>query len=247
MTDFPSYAVVALAAGKSSRCDAGKASRDVVGLERKKPFFPLLGVPTWLWSVRKFAARRDVAKILLVVAREDFDEARKKYARELDEFNVKLVVGGAERFLSVENALKETPEDVGFIAVHDAARPCASVADVDRVFAEAARSGAAILATPVVGSLKRSEERSGRAIVRCSVPRDALWEAGTPQVFRRDLLVRAYRERARDVLPTDDCGLVEALGVETTIVRGSRLNLKITSEEDLELAELILRMETQRD
>jgi 2-C-methyl-D-erythritol 4-phosphate cytidylyltransferase len=123
------------------------------------------------------------------------------------------------------------------VAIHDAARPCIATPWIDRVFEAGARTGAAILATPVVGTLKRVGPDN---TITETVDRTGLWEAQTPQVFSRDLLVRAFASR-HDGQPTDEAQLVEGLGQRVTVVAGSPINLKITSREDLRLAEQALK------
>ncbi len=230
------YAVVVAAAGQSRRFNENAT---VVELGQKKPFVALKGRPVFMHSVELFAKRADVVQIVLIVSPEDSEAVKTIYAKELERYRVDVVLGGAERFLSVENALNAVRDDVDFIAVHDAARPCVTNADVDAVFAEAARTNAAILAAPVVGSLKRAGDNN---VVAKSESRVGLWEALTPQVVEKELLLRAYRERPVDMQPTDDCGLVEALGVDVSIVRGSRMNIKITSPEDLLIAEKFMEI-----
>lgn len=236
------FAAIILAAGKSSRCKTERVRGvNLQGIERKKTFFPLAGASACLFSLTAFGERSDVFQTILVVAPEDRDEVLRRYGETLARYNVELVNGGAERFLSVENALRLVKTDAEFVAVHDAARPCVSQLEIDAVFDEAKRSGAAILAVPTVGALKRVRTDSERSVVVESKSRAGIWEAQTPQVFRRDILVKAYRERASDAAPLDDCGLVEALGVEVSVVRGDRRNIKITSEDELALVETILK------
>lgn len=236
------YAVVIPAAGQSRRFNANRNSESNL---RKKPFVLLKNRPVWVYSAELFAQRSDVVQTIIVVSPEDVDEFCDEYRNEISRFSLTIVSGGAERFLSVQNALVALRDDVEYVAVHDAARPCVSSSDVDLVFAEAERTGAAILASRVVGSLKRSCVKTGKdganyAIVSESTSRDGLWEAQTPQVFERKLLCRAYSERPDDFLPTDDCGLVETLGVDVSIVEGARYNIKITSSEDLQIAEAFM-------
>jgi 2-C-methyl-D-erythritol 4-phosphate cytidylyltransferase len=128
--------------------------------------------------------------------------------------------------------------DVEFVAVHDAARPCIVDPWIDSVFEAARRDGAAILAAPVQATLKRADQKKH---ITATVDRESLWEAQTPQVFRRELLVEAYAKRGREPV-TDDAQLVERLGKPVTIVPGSPLNIKITSRDDLKLAEQVLKV-----
>ena len=152
---------------------------------------------------------------------------------------IDLADGGAERYESVQNALRQLRSDVKIVAVHDAARPCVQEEEIDAVFRKARETGAAILAAQVVGSLKRANQN----VVREPVSRDNLWEAHTPQVFDRAILERAYDAIDRSAPPTDDSQLVAALGRDVYLVPGKRTNIKITTRDDLELAELYLSAE----
>ncbi len=152
---------------------------------------------------------------------------------------VKLVAGGAERFGSVANALEQVTEEAELVAVHDAVRPCVTEAMINAVFAEAARTGAAILAAPVQGTLKSV---SDTRVVNETLLRTGIWEAQTPQVFRRDVIVSAYGKRASLEGPiTDDSLLVEAAGHSVSVVESDSTNLKITTRSDLALASAIIQ------
>ncbi|MFN9369664.1 MAG: 2-C-methyl-D-erythritol 4-phosphate cytidylyltransferase, partial [Planctomycetia bacterium] len=149
---------------------------------------------------------------------------------------ITLAVGGAQRADSVRNGLEKLAPEIDMVAIHDAARPCIASVWIDRVFEAGARTGAAILATPVVGTLKRVGPDH---TITGSVDRTGLWEAQTPQVFARELLERAFASR-REGQPTDEAQLIESLGCRITVVPGSPINLKITSPDDLRLAEKAL-------
>jgi 2-C-methyl-D-erythritol 4-phosphate cytidylyltransferase len=224
----PTFAVILPAAGQSSRF------RDE---HYKKPFAPLDGRPVWLHAAEKFTSRPDVRQTLIVISPEDRESFESKFAANAALLGIEIVEGGRERSDSVAAALGRVAEDVDFVAVHDAARPCLAEAWIDAVFAAAAKTGAAILATPIVGTIKRA---SGNRTIEETVPRDALWEAQTPQVFRRDLLVEAYARRGPESA-TDDAQLVERLGRPVTLVPGSPMNLKITTKDDLRLAGILLK------
>ena len=146
---------------------------------------------------------------------------------------------GLERFESVANALAIVPDDVEFVAVHDAVRPLCPPSLVDAVFAAAIAHGAAMLAVPVADTLKRVD--ADNRIVG-TVDRAGLWAAQTPQVFRRDWLVKAYAKRVELTVPiTDNAQLLEACGRTVVAVPGSNLNFKITTKADLDLADAVLR------
>jgi 2-C-methyl-D-erythritol 4-phosphate cytidylyltransferase len=147
-----------------------------------------------------------------------------------------VVAGGTTRSSSVRRgfqALGAAPEDL--VCIHDAVRPLITAAEIRGVIAAARDGGAATAATPIVDTVKRVE---GERIV-ATIDREGLYAAGTPQVFRADLLGRAF-ETGREA--TDEAGLLELLGVNVTAVPVSRWNLKITTPEDLELAEALLRL-----
>jgi 2-C-methyl-D-erythritol 4-phosphate cytidylyltransferase len=224
----PRFAVILPAAGKSSRF------RDP---HYKKPFAPLDGRPVWMHAAERFSNRKDVAQSLLVIAPEDREHFTEKFGGNAALLGIEIVEGGAERYESVAKALARVNADIDFVAVHDAARPCVVPEWIDAVFSAAIKSGAAILATPVSGTLKRAA--SDQTIVE-TVARENLWEAQTPQVFRRQLLIDAYARRGKDPA-TDDAQLVERLGQKVTIVTGSPMNIKITTKEDLRMAGALLK------
>jgi 2-C-methyl-D-erythritol 4-phosphate cytidylyltransferase len=222
------FAVILPAAGKSTRFK---------DQHYRKPFAPLDNRPVWLHSAEKFVNRDDVKQVILVIDAEDREYFMGKFAANVAILGIDVVDGGAQRVESVANALARVRPNVDFVAVHDAARPCFANEWIDRVFAAAEKTGAAILATPLRGTLKRA----GRDhLIAETVDRRDLWEAQTPQVFRRQLLLDAYAKRG-NLNATDDAQLVENIGHPVTIVEGSPINLKITTREDLRLAEHALK------
>jgi 2-C-methyl-D-erythritol 4-phosphate cytidylyltransferase len=223
------FAVILPAAGQSRRFH-DKAY--------KKPFAPLGGRAVWLHSAERFMNRADVKQVIVVIAAEDKELFDLKFGANIAILGVQVVVGGAERADSVQKALEQVKEGIDFVAVHDAARPCLVDLWIDAVFEAAARDGAAILAAPVQATLKRVDPQKRIAE---TVDRAGLWEAQTPQVFRRELLMQAYAKRGREAV-TDDAQLVERLGQQVTVVPCSPLNLKITTRDDLKLAEQVLKV-----
>lgn len=231
------FAVILPAAGRSSRF------RDP---HYKKPFAPLAGRSVWLHAAERFLNRADVKQVIVVVSPEDREEFVRKFGANLAIMGVEMCLGGAERADSIQNALAKVRDDIEFVAVHDAARPCIAEKWVDQVFEAAVQTGAAILAVPISATLKRSAGKGGKAaaghpLVAETVERAGLWEAQTPQVFRRDLLNKAYAARG-GAPSTDDAQLVERLGAPVALVEGSAMNIKITAKEDLRLAEQILKV-----
>lgn len=222
-------AVILPAAGKSTRF------RD----KDKKVFAAIDGRAVWLRAAETFVSRQDVVQTLVVIAPEDDETFRSRYGAHLGLLGIEIVPGGRERFESVGNALARLRDDVELVAIHDAARPCVTAALIDEVFAAAARTGAALLAVPVSDTVKRGD---ARGVVEATVPRQHLWLAQTPQVFRRDWLLDAHARRDRlGAAITDDAQLIEAAGHPVSLVASSASNLKITTREDLALAEAILR------
>jgi len=221
-------AVILPAAGRSERFKDS----------RKKPFVDLDGRAIWVRSAELFINREDVCQTIVVIAPEDEEEFRRRYGANLAFMGVEPVLGGRERVDSVAAALERLKPEAELVAVHDAVRPCARKEDIDKVIAAAARSGAAVLACPVHDTLKRAAEDG---TICQTVPRQNLWLAQTPQVFDRDLLLKAYANRSNvEGEITDDAQLVEALGVKVTLVEGPATNIKITTRSDLALAKAIL-------
>jgi 2-C-methyl-D-erythritol 4-phosphate cytidylyltransferase len=221
------FAVILAAAGKSSRYK---------DKNYKKPFAPLANRAVWLHSAERFLGRDDVKQLLLVISPEDRDDFNFKFAANAAILGIDVVDGGAERSDSIERALARVKPEIDFVAIHDAARPCFANEWVSNVFAAAEKSGAAILAIPVAGTLKRV---AADHTITETVAREGLWEAQTPQVFRRTLILEAYAKRG-GFQATDDAQLVERVGHAVTIVPGSPVNIKITTREDLRLAEKAL-------
>jgi 2-C-methyl-D-erythritol 4-phosphate cytidylyltransferase len=226
---MPRFAVILPAAGRSSRF------KD----KEKKPYVNLDGRAVWLRTAELFITRDDVALTLLVIDKDDEEMVRRRYTPNMAFMNIKLVHGGNERFDSVANALAHLPADADFVAIHDSVRPCVTAEQIGEVFAKAAETGAALLAVPVSDTVKRVDDKRK---VQGTLPRQGLWLAQTPQVFRRDWLEAAYAGRAQlKQAITDDAQLIEAAGHPVVVVEGSPSNLKITTRGDLSLADAILK------
>lgn len=217
-------------------CAAGAGAR--FGGDRKKPFVEVGGRAAFLRSVEYFAARDDVKQILLAIAPEDEELVSVKWGAMLGFHGVKLCFGGKERFETVAKAMTQVREDTDLIAVHDSVRCCLTHEWLDAVFAKAAATGAAILACPVVATLKKVQEGQ---IVR-TVERAGLYEAQTPQVFKAALLKKAYAnlDKLDKSGITDDAQLVETLGHPVAVVETDHSNLKITRKNDVPIAEAII-------
>lgn len=226
---MPKFAVIIPAAGKSSRFHD----------KEKKPFATLEGRAVWLRTVELFVNRNDVCQTMLVIAPEDQDLFERRYRANIVFMNVQVVLGGAERFDSVANALAKLKPEAEFVAIHDAVRPCCTPELVESVFTAAAQQGAAMLAVQVQDTVKQAD---ANRYVKGTIPRESLWLAQTPQVFRKDWLVDAYARRQQVPQPiTDDAQLIEAVGHKVYLVNSASTNIKITTKEDLLLAQAILK------
>ncbi|MGL4422605.1 MAG: 2-C-methyl-D-erythritol 4-phosphate cytidylyltransferase [Gemmataceae bacterium] len=226
MTEF---AVILPAAGRSTR----------FGGLQKRPFVRLQGKAIWQRSAELFWNRPDVSKVYIVLSLEDVDDFKTQFGPALLFANAELVPGGSERFESVANALSRIPDSVPFVAIHDAVRPLVTPKAIDAVFAAAKSTGAAMLGRAVADTLKRIDPAANR--ITETVPRENLWAAQTPQVFRRDWLMAAYANRAAfSGAITDDSQLIEAAGHTVRMVPGPATNFKITSQEDFRIAEALL-------
>jgi 2-C-methyl-D-erythritol 4-phosphate cytidylyltransferase len=223
------FAAILAAAGRSSR---------FADKNYKKPFAPLAGRAVWLHSADRFLARPDVKQTIVVIAREDREEFDRKFGANIAIMGVTVVEGGEHRADSVQRALEKVKSDIDFVAVHDASRPCVAEKWLDWVFEAAERVGAAILASPIADTLKRVDSRKQ---ITATVGRESLWAAQTPQVFRRQLLIDAYAKRGKEAV-TDDAQLVERLGHSVAVVACPTMNLKITTRDDLKLAEQVLKI-----
>jgi 2-C-methyl-D-erythritol 4-phosphate cytidylyltransferase len=203
----------------------------------KKPFAQIDNRPIFIRSIELFVNRPDVCQVLLTVAPEDYEVVKDKYAANLMFMNIKLVKGGTERYESVRQALPQLDDTAELVCIHDAVRPCVLESWIDQVFKQAAETGAAILAAPLSGTIKRVKDKK----IEETVPREGLYEAQTPQVFRKDLLVKGYADLPDDFRPTDDAQVVERAGQPIAIVPSDARNLKITTPGDLALAGAILK------
>ena len=216
---------------------AGKADR--FGGAEKKTLAKIDGRPVFLRSIEHFINRADVCQTILAVAPEDMGEIKSRYAPNLGFMGVTIVEGGATRADTVAASLDVVVEEADYVAVHDAARPCVTEQWITAVFADAVKTGASILAAPLFGTIKRVAE-SG--VIDATLPREALFEAQTPQVFGKDLLVACYGRRGeftREI--TDDAQLVELCGHPVSVVKTDATNLKITVKGDLALANAIIK------
>ncbi|MGH7985535.1 MAG: 2-C-methyl-D-erythritol 4-phosphate cytidylyltransferase [Candidatus Binataceae bacterium] len=215
-----------------------------LGMEIPKAFVELGGHALLWYSLRTIAAVAGIDETVIAVPHGMERMARAEAVAAHLEIPVKITPGGAERQDSVRLALTLTSAESEMVVVHDAARPFATAELFIRCLERAAVAGGAIAAIPLADTLKRIRgnaadetwsERSATTIV-ATIPRAGLWQAQTPQAFRRDLLIAAHQRALREnIAATDDADLVEHIA-RVEVVESRVLNLKVTSHADLELA-----------
>ena len=234
----PDVGVVIVAAGKGGR----------LGGAVPKQYLELGGVPMLLRAIRPFTSHPAVVPTVVVLPAADA-ERPPAWLAELAGGALSLVAGGAERSDSVNHGLAALPGACHVVLVHDGARPFVDRTVIDAVIAVARGGAGAVPAIPVGDTLKQasaeeSSHRAGEPLSRTvdrTVSRDRLYRAQTPQGFPRVLLEEAHaRARQHGVTATDDAMLVERLGASVRLVPGSARNFKVTTEEDLRMAERLV-------
>ena len=227
---MPNYYALIPAAGSGAR----------MGGDAPKQYLPLNGKPMIHHAVARLCACPQISKVYVVLAPGDEWWGRYDWSAFAPKLSV-LPCGGAERFESVRNGLEAIGQEVGFedwVLVHDAARPCLSAELLDKLLGDVGDDPfGGLLAVPVADTLKRADNQ-GRAVR--TEPREGLWQAQTPQMFRYGLLSRALSLLAGEKV-TDEAQAVERLGFDAKLVASDSTNFKVTYPRDLKLAELILR------
>jgi 2-C-methyl-D-erythritol 4-phosphate cytidylyltransferase/2-C-methyl-D-erythritol 2,4-cyclodiphosphate synthase len=206
------------------------------GAERPKQFHDIGGRSLLELSVAALAASDRIQEIIVALPEEHVDAGGKTLKAAIGR-PVTVVAGGARRQDSVANAFAKTSKTSDIIVIHDAARPFVTRDVIDRAIDGAQRHGAVIAAMGVRDTVKQTAAvaEDGARLIRATIPRDSVFLAQTPQAFRRDILARALSE-GREVDATDEAMLVERLGVPVHVVEGDSRNVKITTREDLDLA-----------
>jgi len=194
--------------------------------------YRLCGKAVILRSIKVFDRFEVTAEIVVAAAEDRVSEIREMVHKAGLKHDIKVVSGGKSRSETVQKGISAL-ESVDYIAVHDGARPLLSDGDLERVFSAAVRAGAAILCAGVTDSLHRTE--NGK--IDSAVARDGLIAAQTPQIFKTEIIKKAY---ALGQAATDDCELVKLAGAEVAAVYARDLNIKLTSPADIELAKAYL-------
>jgi len=233
MADINAAAIIT-AAGLGKRFN-GKGTDEL-----PKQFIPLSGKPIIVYPIQSFEGS-DLIQEIIVVVPESWVEYTKNEI--VDKYGLKkvskVIAGGTQRQQSVEKGFHSISSRPQIVVVHDGVRPFVTLDIIEEVVAEAGKSGGAIAAFPSTDTIKKS---SPEQFIENTAPRDNIWFAQTPQAFRYDVLKQAFEKASEDgYLATDESQLVERLGMEVKLVKGSKYNIKITTPEDLEMGKLILK------
>lgn len=215
---------------------AGKGSR--MGFGYNKVFADLCGRPVLDYTISAFVSSGLVGTLVLVINPDDEDKAVNICAPYNKEFNIVMAYGGAERQDSVFSGLKVLPENVDVVLIHDGARPFVDRKIIEDSIYKAMAHGAACTGIPVKDTIKVIDNE--KTIV--STPeRSSLWQAQTPQTFKKDIIISAYEYAAKNgIRETDDAGIAEKAGFKVVMFEGSYKNIKLTSPEDFRIAEYFL-------
>jgi len=214
------------AAGKGVRFRSTIA-KPLVNLDRRPILIHALGI---------LSSHSLIKDIIVVFNKKDLRVLREQMKKFKLRKITKIVPGGSTRRQSVENGLKRINENCDFVLIHDGVRPFIDKKIISSVISNAKRFGAAVAAVPVKSTIKKVNPLNLK--VKSTLDRGTLWEIQTPQVFRKDIILKAY-SRFRDRNAPDDAFLVEKLGLAVKVVRGSYKNIKITTPEDLMFAKVI--------
>jgi 2-C-methyl-D-erythritol 4-phosphate cytidylyltransferase len=205
-----------------------------------KQFLSLLGRPLLAHTLFPFESVQEIREVIVLLPAGWEERCRHEIIEKYGFKKVsKLVAGGKERQDSVYRGLKEASAKSKLIVIHDGARPLVTKAIIEASLDTASTCGSAVVAIPLADTLKRVESDH---LIKKTLKRAGLWLAQTPQTFRREIVLKAYEAAIRDgYYGTDDAALVERAGFEVKVVPGAITNLKVTTPEDLRLAELYLK------
>ncbi len=222
---------IVLAAGKGERLKT----------RIPKPLVKINSKPAIFYCLHTLNSHPGISDIVVVVNNKNQQAIKNKIKAYDGAGKVKnIVLGGKRRQDSVLSGLKALDKKTELVLIHDVARPFPDRLLITRVIAEARKCGAAIAGIPVKSTLKKVKGK-GQLLIEKTIDRDGLWEIQTPQVFSKEIILKAYN-KFQGVPVTDDSSLVEKLGHPVRIVKGSISNIKITTPEDLILAEAIAKV-----
>lgn len=210
-----------------------------MGIADSKQFIPLLDKPAIEYTLKAFQKCYLIKEIVIVCREQDVDRINELVNQNGFTKVSKVVLGGSSRSASVRNGIKSANEKAKYLAIHDGARPLITVDEIERVVEAAFETGAATLGTSVTDTIKIVD---GFNKIESTPLRSQLRAVQTPQVFERDLYMFALENAGENSLEfTDDCALIENMGGEVLVVKGSEENIKLTTPVDVILAESILK------
>lgn len=219
---------------------AGRGSR--MGLKINKQYLNLKGKPILRHTLDVFFASPYIDEIILVINANDKEICDKIVLDKIEAIKpFRIVFGGKERQDSVGNGLDALSSDSNLVLIHDGARPFITLYDIEKLIIALEKYDAVTLGVPVKETIKVLDEKG---FVKGTPPRDNIWITQTPQGFKRELIRQAHEDNKNSIsLATDDSMLVENLGYKVKMIEGSYKNIKITTREDLILAESILEQD----
>lgn len=206
-----------------------------------KQFLLLTGKSLLLYSIEKFFHLKNLHEIIIVTNDLSSTEKLLQKTNYAPDVKIKIVEGGILRQESVFNGFCKADTSAELVVIHDVARPLFQMKDLEKCINAASNTGAAILAVPVVDTIKSSRSDKDRLFVKSTVDRAGLFQVQTPQVFAYSLLSEAYKMfSSSGKVVTDEANMIEMLGKEVELIPGDRTNIKITYPEDLKIAEAII-------
>lgn len=240
MKNHAKTAAIILAAGKGTRMQS-RTLKQYLALENK---------PVLFYSLETFSKLDIIDEIILVVSEGEIEYCRERIVNYYGIKKVKAITeGGAERYLSVWNGIKQVSEDVEYVMVHDSARPLITEDTINKAYEVLINKDACVVGVPVKDTIKQVDEA---VEVTATLPRNTLWAAQTPQCFKKKALIEAYNNMYKSleeaegngstIAITDDAMIVEVFGnMKVCMVQGEYTNIKITTPEDIELAKLYMK------
>lgn len=229
MEEKPCCCGIIVAAGNSTR----------MALNFSKQFVLLCGIPAIIRTLSAFEEANRIDSVVVVCRSEDITELKNL----LEKYHIKkvtdIVPGGSTRQQSVAYGIRAASQPASYFAIHDGARALITPAEINAAVEDAIRFGAATLAVPVKDTIKQAGENG---FVASTPERSTLWAVQTPQVFERGIYLAAMEQAEKDCADyTDDCQLVEKAGIQVHLCMGEYTNMKLTTRDDIDLAEVILK------
>lgn len=218
---------------------AGIGSR--MGTSVSKQFINLGEKPVLAHTIEKFENNKYIDEIIIIMKEDSIEYCRNQIIKKYNFKKVsKVIRGGKERQDSVYNGILALNNRTNIVVSHDGARPFVNDQMIESSIEKALEMGAAVVGVPVTDTVKMlKDEKRGK--IDYTPKRSLLWAAQTPQTFRKEILFEAYEKALQDdVLGTDDSSLVERIGIDVSMVMGTYSNIKLTTKEDIKIAESLL-------